>query len=181
MIVRRGAWFPVAFRSLDKAESFKLNRGSTRTRMVFLKGLAKSPFQDYLSRMAKMVPIGARGLSEERVKFENTLSAFNHNLPPVYGTPDLVRLMEIAGSRALQPFCEQDEISVGTAINIEHRAPAGINAVIKAEATVEAIEGKFYLIRVTAKVEQREIGAGTIKRAIVNVPKFLARFGIPKP
>lgn len=138
-------------------------------------------FEASLSPMAKPVPIGARGVSEERVKFENTLTAFNHNLPPVYSTPDLVRLMEIAGSRALQPFCEQDEISVGTAINIEHRAPAGQNAVIKAEATVEAVEGKFYLIRVTAKVDQQEIGAGTIKRVIVNVPKFLAKFGIPKP
>ena len=89
--------------------------------------------------------------------------------------------MEIAGSRALQPFCEQDEISVGTAINIEHRAPAGLNTVVKAEGVVEAVEGRFYLIRVSAKVDQLEIGSGTIKRAIVNVPKFLAKFGIPKP
>ena len=149
--------------------------------MLSAKALAKSLFAGYLSPMAKPVPIGARGLAEERVQFEKTLTAFNHNLPPVYSTPDLVRLMEIAGSRALQPFCEKDEISVGTAINIEHRAPAGINAVIKAEATVEAVEGRFYLIRVSAKVEQQEIGSGTIKRAIVNVPKFLAKFGIPKP
>ena len=131
--------------------------------------------------MAKPVPIGARGVSEERVKFENTLTAFNHNLPPVYSTPNMVRLMEIAGAHALQPFLEKDEISVGTAINIEHRAPVGLNAVIKAEAIVEAVEGRFFLIRVTAKVDQKEVGGGTIKRAIVNVPKFLAKFGIPKP
>jgi predicted thioesterase len=149
--------------------------------MLSAKALAKSLFAGYLSPMAKPVPIGARGVSEERVQFEKTLTAFNHNLPPIYSTPDLVRLMEIAGSRALQPFCEKDEISVGTAINIEHRAPAGVNAVIKAEATVEAAEGRFFLIRVTARVDQQEIGGGTIKRAIVNVPKFLAKFGIPKP
>jgi fluoroacetyl-CoA thioesterase len=137
--------------------------------------------QASLSRMAKPVLIGARGVSEERVKFENTLTAFNHNLPPVYSTPDLVRLMEIAGSRALQPFCETDEISVGTAINIEHLAPVGLNAVIKAEGIVEAVKGRFYLIRVSAKVDDKVIGAGTIDRAIVNVPKFLAKFGIPKP
>ena len=131
--------------------------------------------------MAKPVPIGARGVSEERVKFENTLTAFNHNLPPVYSTPDLVRLLETAGSRALQPFCEKDEISVGAGVNIAHRAPAGMNAIIKAEAVVEAIEGRLYLMRVTAKVDGVEIGGGTIKRAIVNVPQFLAKHGIPKP
>jgi predicted thioesterase len=131
--------------------------------------------------MAQPVPIGARGVAEERVKFENTLTAFNHNLPPVYSTPDMIRLMEIAGSRALQPFCEKDEMSVGTAINVEHRAPAGLNTIVKAEAVVEAIDGKFHLMRVSVKVDDREIGCGTIKRAIVNVPKFLAKYGIPKP
>ncbi|MGA2989836.1 MAG: hotdog domain-containing protein [Candidatus Korobacteraceae bacterium] len=131
--------------------------------------------------MGKPVPIGARGVAEERVKFENTLTAFNHNLPPVYSTPDMIRLMEIAGSRALQPFCEKDEMSVGAAINVEHRAPAGLNTIVKAEAVVEAIEGKFHLMRVSAKVDEREIGCGTIKRAIVNVPNFLAKHGIPKP
>ena len=131
--------------------------------------------------MAKPVPIGARGVSEERVKFENTLTAFNHNLPPVYSSPDLVRLLETAGSRALQPFCEKDEISVGAGVNISHRVPSGMNAIIKAEAVVEAIEGRLYLMRVTAKVDGVEIGGGTIKRAIVNVPQFLAKHGIPKP
>lgn len=134
-----------------------------------------------LSPMAKPVPIGARGVSEERVKFENTLTAFNHSLPPIYSTPDMVRLMEVAGSRALQPFCEKDEMSVGAAINVEHRAPAGLNTVVKAEAVVEKIEGKFYLMRVSVKVDDREIGCGIIKRVIVNVPKLLAKHGIPKP
>jgi predicted thioesterase len=131
--------------------------------------------------MAKPVPIGVRGVCEERVKFENTLTSHNHNLPPVYSTPDMIRLMEIAGSRALQPFCEKEEISVGTGVNIEHRAPAGLNAVIKAEAVLEAVEGKFFVFRVVAKVDNVEIGRGTLRRAIVSVPKFLERYGIPKP
>lgn len=131
--------------------------------------------------MAKQAPIGARGVSEERVKFENTLTAHNHNLPPLYSTPDLVRLLETAGIHALQPFCEKDEITVGTAINIEHRAPASMNTVIKAEAVVESFDGRFYTLRVTAKDGSREIGRGTICRAIVNTTKFLAKYGIPKP
>jgi len=70
----------------------------------------------------KPVPIGARGEAEEIVEFKHTLSSQHPHLPPVYSTPDMVRLMETAAFQAIQPYCEGDEISVGTAINIEHRS-----------------------------------------------------------
>jgi predicted thioesterase len=123
--------------------------------------------------MPKPVPVGAKGSCQERVHFDHTLTAHHHQLPPVYSTPDMIRLMETAGFHALQPFCENDEISVGTAINIEHRAPVGVNAVVKAEATVETVEGRFYTMRVTATDGDKEIGRGTIQRTIVSTTKFL--------
>jgi fluoroacetyl-CoA thioesterase len=131
--------------------------------------------------MAKPVPIGARGSAEERVQFEKTLTAHHHELPPVYSTPDLIRLMEIAGFHALQPFCEPGEISVGTAINIEHRAPSGINSVVKAEAVVEKVDGRFITLQVVAHEGKNEVGRGTITRAIIEVEKFLKKYGIAKP
>ena len=131
--------------------------------------------------MAKPVPLGARGSAEERVQFEKTLTAHHHELPPVYSTPDLVRLMEIAGFNALKAFCDSGEISVGTAINIGHRAPSGINAVVKAEAVVEKVDGRFVTLRVTAHEGKNEVGRGTIGRAIVEIDKFLAKYGISKP
>jgi predicted thioesterase len=131
--------------------------------------------------MAKTVTTGAKGFAEERVKFENTLSAHHHQLPPIYSTPDMIRLMETAGLNALQPFCEPGEISVGTAINVEHRAPAGLNSLIRAEAEVQAVEGRFITLKVTALEGKSEIGSGTIKRAIVSLNKFLEKHGIPKP
>ena len=85
----------------------------------------------------------------------------------------MIRLMETAAFHALQAYCERDEISVGTAINIEHRAASGIGAKIKAEAVVESFDGRFYTVRVSAKDGDREIGRGTLGRAVVSVPKFL--------
>src|ERR1700722_20254383 len=98
----------------------------------------------------KTVPIGARGESEEIVKFEHTLTAHHPQLPPVYSTPDMIRLMETAAFHALHPYCEGDEISVGTAINVEHRAASGVGARIRAEAIVESFDGRFYTVRVSA-------------------------------
>jgi fluoroacetyl-CoA thioesterase len=125
--------------------------------------------------LAREIPIGARGAAEETVAFEHTLTSRNAALPPVYSTPDMIRLMEIAAFRALQPYCEGDEITVGTSINIEHRAASGIGAHIKAEAELESFDGRFYALRVSARDDLQEIGRGTVGRAVVSVGKFVEK------
>jgi fluoroacetyl-CoA thioesterase len=125
--------------------------------------------------MAKPIPIGARGTAEETVAFEHTLVSRHPNLPPVYSTPDMIRLMEIAAFHALQPYCESDEITVGTAIHVEHRAASGIGAKVRADATLESFDGRFYTVRVIARDDTQEIGRGTVGRAVVSVGKFLEK------
>jgi len=125
--------------------------------------------------MAKTVPLGARGEAEQIVEFHHTLTAHHPTLPPVYSTPDMIRLMETAAFYALQPYCEGDEITVGTAINVEHRSASAIGARVKAEAVLEAFDGKVYTVRVTARDDAQEIGRGTVGRAVVSVGKFLER------
>jgi fluoroacetyl-CoA thioesterase len=122
--------------------------------------------------MAKEIPMGARGEAHETVKFEHTLTAHHPELPPVYSTPDMIRLMETAAFHALQPYCEGDEITVGTSINIEHRGASGIGSQITAEAVLESFDGRFYTLRVMAKDHVREIGRGTVGRAVVSTSKF---------
>ncbi len=87
-------------------------------------------------------------------------------------TPHMVGWMEAAGFHALLPFCEGDEVSVGTAINVAHRAPTGIGATVKSEATLEAFDGRFYTFRVSAHNGTEVIGHGTIARAIVSKARF---------
>jgi predicted thioesterase len=125
--------------------------------------------------LAKEIPLGARGEAAETVEFDHTLTSHHPQLPPVYSTPDMIRLMETAAFHALQPYCEGDEISVGTSINVEHRAASGIGAHIKAEAVVESFDGRFYTLRVTARDDVQEIGRGTVGRAVVSIGKFLEK------
>lgn len=125
--------------------------------------------------MAKTAPVGTRGEAEETVEFEHTLTAHHSALPPVYSTPDMIRLMETAAFHALQPFCEGDEITVGTSIRVEHRAASGIGTRVKAEAVVESFDGRFYMVRVSASDGTQEIGCGSVGRAVVSVSKFMAR------
>jgi predicted thioesterase len=123
--------------------------------------------------MAKEIPIGTRGVAEETVEFKHTLTANHPQLPPVYSTPDMIRLMETAAFHALQPFCEGDEITVGTHINVEHRAASGIGSRIRADAVLESFDGRFYTVRVTANDDAQQIGRGTVGRAVVSIGKFL--------
>ena len=125
--------------------------------------------------MSKPMPIGARASAEETVEFKHTLTAYHPELPPVYSTPDMIRLMETAAFLALQPYCDAGEITVGTAINIEHRAASGVGSHILAEAVLESSDGRFYKVRVTARDDVQEIGRGTVSRAVVSLSKFLDR------
>jgi predicted thioesterase len=131
-------------------------------------------FQDK-STMARQVPLGAQGEAEQTVEFRHTLTARHPELPAVYSTPDMIGLMEVAAYRALQPFCEEGEVTLGTAINIEHRAATTVGDHIQAKAVVEAFDGRFYTLRVSARQGEREIGRGTVARAVVNVGKFMER------
>src|ERR1700721_3832265 len=127
------------------------------------------------ANVAKRIPMGARDEAEETVEFKHTLTSHHPELPPVYSTPDMIRLMETAAFHALQPYCEGDEITVGTSINIEHRAASGIGARVKAEAVLESFDGRFYTVRVTARDDTQEIGRGTVGRAVVSVGKFVEK------
>lgn len=135
--------------------------------------------------MPKPIPIGARGEADETVEFKHTLTAHYPELPPVYSTPGMIRLMETAAFLALQPYCEGDEITVGTSINIEHRAASGIGAHIHAEAVLESFDGRFYTVSVTARDDVQEIGRGTVGRAVISIGKFLERMkgklSVPSP
>ncbi|HET8667409.1 MAG TPA: hotdog domain-containing protein [Terriglobales bacterium] len=126
--------------------------------------------------MSKQVPLGAHGEAEQRVEFKHTLTHWNAELPEVYSTPHMIGLMETAAYHALQPYLDSGEISVGTAINIEHRDSATIGALVKAEAELESFDGRFFVFRVSARAVnhagEREIGRGTVSRAIVHLERM---------
>ena len=125
--------------------------------------------------MPKPVPIGTRGEAQTTVEHRHTLTAWKEHLPPVYSTPQMIGLMEAAAYYALEPFLEGDEVSVGTSINIKHRAPAVVGQSIKAEAVLYSLYGRFYTFNVSASNGHEIIGYGQIGRAIVSKSKFEAR------
>ena len=129
--------------------------------------------------MSKPVPAGARAEVEMTVELKHTLAGIHASFPPVLSTPQMIQLMEEACFWALHPYQEGDEITVGTHINVSHKAATGMGAKVKAEAVMESFDGRFYTMRAAAWVEKdgavTTIGSGTIGRAFVSVGKFVEK------
>ncbi len=125
--------------------------------------------------MSKPVPPSARGEAAMTVELKHTLSGIHSEFPPVLSTPQMIQLMEEACFWALHPYQEDDEITVGTHINVSHKSATAMGAKVKAEAVMESFDGRFYTMRVRAWDENGEIGSGTVNRAFVSVGKFMAR------
>ena len=121
--------------------------------------------------------MGIRGQAEMTVGPEHTLQHHNQALPLIFSTPHMIGLMEWAAANAMLPYCDDGEISVGTAINVEHRAPTTVGALVKTEAVLESADGRFYVFRVTAHNGVKEIGRGTVTRTFVNPKKVAERHG----
>ena len=128
--------------------------------------------------MALPVPIGTRAKVQRVVEFKHTLKAVHDPLPPVLSTPSMIGLMEFACFEATLPYCEGDEITVGTYINVSHRAPTGVGNIVVAEAVLEKIEGRFHIFRVTASDKNCQLGEGYVHRAFVSVGKFMQKQGM---
>lgn len=126
--------------------------------------------------MAREMPIGTRAQSTWTVEHQNTLSAVSAEMPPVLSTPWMIGWMESACYFAQKPFCDEGETTVGTRIEVEHRVPCTIGARVIATAEFEGMQGRFYVFKVVAALENgMKIGWGHVHRAVVHVPSFMKK------
>ena len=100
------------------------------------------------------VEIGMKGRAETVVVQENTAQAVGSGLVPVFGTPYMIALMENAAMEAIQAALAADEGTVGTCLDVTHDAATPIGMKVWAEAEVTAVEGRKFLARVQAKLNQ---------------------------
>ena len=106
---------------------------------------------------------------------ENTAKTLGSGSLDVFATPAMVALMEKAACASIAHLLNEGETSVGTLINVAHKAATPLGREVTATATITAQEGRKVTFEVTAHDGVNEIGAGTHERFIVNEAKFLSR------
>jgi predicted thioesterase len=106
---------------------------------------------------------------------EDTALALHTGDVPVLATPRVVRLAEEASVRAIEGTLSDDTTSVGYRVQLDHLAPTPVGGKVRAEATLEAIEGRRLTFRVSVSDGHGLVAAGRITRVIVERARFMEK------
>jgi fluoroacetyl-CoA thioesterase len=105
----------------------------------------------------------------------DTAIALNTGDVPVLATPRVVSLAEEASIRSIDGTLAEGTTSVGYRVQLDHLAPTGVGGKVRAEATLEMIEGRRLTFRVSVSDGHGLVAAGRITRVIVERGRFLEK------
>jgi len=126
----------------------------------------------------KDVRVGMSGSLQETVTFELTVGGHVAGMPPVYGTPMMIMLMEKASGAAVAGRLPPGWVTVGSEVDVRHLAPTPVGRIVTATARVVEVVGRSILFAVEAQDGERRIGEGRHRRGAVNLERFAERYGI---
>lgn len=93
----------------------------------------------------------------------------------VYGTPYLVRDIEMTCRQLILDHGDAGEDSVGTDVAIKHLAPTLLGMSVEITATVAAVDGRKVTFEISAKDNLEQVCSGTHGRFVVDVNKTVER------
>lgn len=102
-------------------------------------------------------------------------SSGGETLPSVLSTPRMVALMESTAHKAILPFLEDGQSSVGTVVNVRHLAATPVGMAVRVRAELLSVEGRRLKYRVEAWDSVERIGEGEHERFIIDTQKFIQR------
>ena len=118
-----------------------------------------------------------RGLSarvRRTVSVDDTAEALGSGDLPVLGTPRLVAWCGAATCAAIVEQLDDDATSVGTRIQVDHKAASAVGDTITATATVTHVDGRLLNFEVVAA--EQVVAHGEIRRVVVRRDRFMDRF-----
>ncbi len=119
---------------------------------------------------------GARARLERVVTEADTATALGSGDLPVLATPRLLAWLEAATVEALDGRLGDGETSVGSRIELEHRAATAVGATVTVTADLVAVDGRLLRFSVAAQdADGRLLATGDVTRVIVDRERFLSR------
>jgi fluoroacetyl-CoA thioesterase len=92
----------------------------------------------------------------------------------VLGTPRVLALAEAATVEAAAASLSPGQTTVGTHVELDHSAPTGVGATVRAEATLVYRAGKRLTFEVRLTQDGRTVASGRITRVVVDRDRFQA-------
>ncbi|MBQ7027264.1 MAG: thioesterase family protein [Ruminococcus sp.] len=123
----------------------------------------------------KTIECGIKGMAEIEVSAAELAVNVGSGSLDVFATPAMIMLMEKAACSCLDDYLENDETTVGTALDVRHISATPLGMKVSAEALLTEINGREFTFNVTASDEAGKIGEGIHKRFLVYGEKFMAK------
>ena len=96
-------------------------------------------------------------------------------MPPVFATANMIAFVEWTCVAALMPYLAPHQRTVGTRVDMTHRAATPIGMNVTAEIELAEIDGRRLRFKVSCRDEVEPIGDGFHERMIVDHDRFMAR------
>jgi predicted thioesterase len=107
---------------------------------------------------------------------EDTAEAVGSGSLPVLGTPRLLAWCEAATCAAIDPTLPEGSTSVGTRVELEHRAASPVGASVSVTATASYADGRLHRFSVLARhLDGKVVGTAEITRVVVDSERFMQR------
>ena len=116
---------------------------------------------------------GLTAAVELTVAAADTAAALRSGDVPMLGTPRVVALVEEASIAAIAGHLDPEFTSVGMRVQLDHLIPVPVGVTVRAEATLERVEGRRLTFTVSVNNERGLVAAGRVTRVLVNRQRFL--------
>jgi predicted thioesterase len=125
--------------------------------------------------MFAQIQPGLVGEIETIVAPEHTALHLGSGQVAVLATPHMIRLMETAAVRAVDPLLPDGYGTVGVHVDVSHQAATPVGLRLRVTARLSCVDGRKLTFEVTAADEREVVGHGRHQRMIVEVSRFKQR------
>ncbi len=122
-----------------------------------------------------MLEPGLEATVEERVTDAMTAERLGSGDVPVLGTPAVLALVEAAAVAAVAGAVGSGQVTVGSAVDLQHVAPTGIGRTVTATAGLIEVDGRRLRFSFEVTDPAGPIARGTHTRVVVDRDRFLER------
>ncbi len=117
---------------------------------------------------AQALSPGMSASLDQQVEQQHTINRTGKPGADVLSTPAMIMLMEQAAIEAIDPHLGGAHATVGFHVDVKHFAPTAVGATVTATAEITEIDGAKVSLSVAAFEGDKQIGAGTHRRAIIS-------------
>lgn len=125
--------------------------------------------------MGAKLEIGRTYSRQSRVEEWMTAEKAGNKGVEALSTPMLVQLVEDAAMACVAPTLNENQVTLATHIDLEHKSPVPVGFILRTEVEVVLVDGPRISFAVQVFDEQEAVAEGTHERYVMDRTKFRSK------